>query len=184
MLLATIAYEAALYEASPKDSPDPLLPILPASPSSTRSSSPSLDFSTSPSASTSHLPHEYRYPPKPPSGSDQQTPFVIDLRWDSIYRRLRDPAPPAPERRQRDEVLPLPNTTAFQLSGTLQLILRARARAQRERLRAEEERRQRQRERRQGRRDGDRDETQRDNEESSRRTRTIPGALDMEEEGS
>ena len=163
MVLVFISYEDALHEASPKDSADPLAPIPPASVPST----PELDFpiaspSASPSASSTSLPLGYQYPPKPPSHTDPQTPYVLDLRLSAIYRRLRDPAPPAPERAP-DDLLPMPNTTAFQLTGTLRVLLQARTRARNQM----EERRRRKREQ----------------EERGRRQRTrIPGGLDIEGE--
>ncbi|KAJ3530285.1 hypothetical protein NM688_g7732 [Phlebia brevispora] len=115
MLLAAISYEAALYESSPKDSPDPLLPIPPqTSPSPTPlPSTPSPSPPQSPSSSPTMLP-TYAYPPKPPSATGVQTPYVMDVHLNMIYRRLRDPAPPAPERDARieaEDLLPLPNTT-------------------------------------------------------------------------
>lgn len=178
MLLAALAYENSLYEASPKGTPDPLLPIPPeTSPALTPlpSSPPSPNLDSDPT-----LPSTYAYPPKPPSASNTDTPYVMDVRLSAIYRRLRNPAPAVPEgsAREQDDLLPLPNTTPMELTGTLRMILRTRART-RDRQRQEEQRR----------RERDRRNAQGTAPRSERRRRqTLPGSLmadadDTDDEG-
>ena len=59
-----------------------------------------------------------------------EPPHILDLRLSQIIHRLRNPAPPPPERElSSEDLLPLPNTTPWQLPQTLQMLLRARARA-------------------------------------------------------
>ncbi|PSR81145.1 hypothetical protein PHLCEN_2v6480 [Hermanssonia centrifuga] len=112
MLLSTIAYETSLQSHMPANTPDPLLPISPLSPS------------------PSELQSEY--PPKPHQ-SMVQSQYVLDLRLRPIYERLKNPTPTPPERRNED-LLPLPNTTGWQLPGTIRMLVRAGERA---RLRTE-----------------------------------------------
>lgn len=141
MVLTTIAYETSLQSAMPSDTPDPLLPIPPPS------------TPTTPILFTADEddPHKSEAPSEPP--------YILDLRLSHVYRRLRNPAPPPPERELSSaDLLPLPNTTPWQLTNTLQILVRARARA-RQRARTEADA---QRER--GGEDGER--------------RTIPGGLD------
>ncbi len=112
MLLSTIAYEISLQSHMPANTPDPLLPISPLSPS------------------PSELQSEY--PPKPHQ-SVVQSQYVLDLRLRPIYERLTNPTPTPPERRNED-LLPLPNTTGWQLPGSIRMLVRAGERA---RLRTE-----------------------------------------------
>lgn len=141
MVLTTIAYETSLQSAMPTDTPDPLLPIPPPSTPGTPLFSADEDD-----------PHK--------SEALYEPPYILNLRMSHIYRRLRSPAPPPPERElSSDDLLPLPNTTTpWQLTNTLQVLIRARARA-RQRARTEGDAR-----RERGGEDGDR--------------RTVPGGLD------
>ncbi|KAF7792295.1 hypothetical protein EIP86_003331 [Pleurotus ostreatoroseus] len=168
MLLAAIAYETALYEASPKGTEDPLLPI---PPETTPSLTPSPSSPLSPNSdSDPTLSSTYAYPPKPPSQPSADAPYVMDVRLSAIYRRLRNPTPAAPERAARapgENLLPLPNTTPSELTGTLRMILQVRARTRDRQRQAEERRRERQmRNTTTGSRQGGR--------------RTLPGALDVD----
>lgn len=143
-ILTTIAYETSLYSALPTDAPDPLLPLPPPSTPST----PIL-FSADDDEDES---------PKEPS--IPESPYVLDLRLSHIVHRLRHPAPPPPERElTTEDLLPLPNTTPWQFSNTLQILMQARARA-RQRARSEADARR----------------TQAAGEEGERRT--VPGGLD------
>lgn len=141
MVLTTIAYETSLQAAMPTDTPDPLLPVPTSSATDT-----TVVFSADEDDS-----HKQETPP--------ESPYVIDLRIGHIYRRLRNPAPPPPEQElSPDDLLPLPNTTPWQLTNTLHILIRARARA-RQRARAE----------------GD---AQRERGGEDRDSRTVPGGLD------
>ncbi|GJE95454.1 hypothetical protein PsYK624_116380 [Phanerochaete sordida] len=143
MVLTTIAYETSLQSAMPSDTPDPLLPIPPRSPTAAHTI-----FAADEDEEDRHK-----------ADAAPESPYILDLRIGHIYRRLRNPAPPPPERElSSDDLLPLPNTTPWHLTNTLQILMRARARA-RQRARAEADAR-----REQAGEDGDR--------------RTIPGALD------
>lgn len=139
MVLTTVAYETSLQSAMPTDTPDPLLPLPP------------------PSAPATPILFSDEDSPKPET--TLESPYVLDLWFSHIVHRLRNPAPPPPERELLSEdLLPLPNTTPWQLSNTLQVIMRARARV-RQRARMEADTR-----REQGGEAGD--------------NRTIPGGLD------
>lgn len=141
MVLTTIAWETSLQAAMPTDTPDPLLPI-------PTSSTPDTTVVFSADEDDAHKPE-----------TPHESPYVIDLRIGHIYRRLRNPAPPPPEQElSPDDLLPLPNTTPWQLTNTLHILIRARARA-RQRARAE----------------GD---AQRERGGEERDSRTVPGGLD------
>lgn len=115
LLLTSIAYEASLAADMPADALDPLLPAPSESPAS---STPFLtDFDES----------------KP--SSREESPYIIDLRLSPIIHRLRQPVPTVPTREPPSTLLPLPNTTPWQLPGSLQLFMQARARM-RDRARA------------------------------------------------
>ena len=142
MLLTTIAYETSLQSAMPSGTPDPLLPIPPQSPPA------------SPLLSNENNDKSESLSTRPP--------YVLDLHLSHMIYRLRSAAPPPPERELPTEsLLPLPNTTPWQLTNTLRFLMRTRART-RQRPRADSETRRGQ--------DGDAAE--------ARDRRTIPGGLD------
>lgn len=88
-----------------------------------------------------------------------EPPYVLDLHLSQMIHRLRSPAPPPPERDpSSDDLLPLPNTTPWQLPNTLRMLVRARATA---RMRARNE-----------------VETRRGQDGEAEGGRTIPGGLD------
>lgn len=109
MLLTVIAYETSLAADMPADTQDPLLPTSPHSPASSTPFMSELDDD------------------KPPESTDE-SPYIIDLRLSPIIDRLRRPAPTVPVRDSEPSLLPLPNTTPWQLPGSLQLFMQARAR--------------------------------------------------------
>ncbi|KAI0633566.1 hypothetical protein C8Q77DRAFT_1115671 [Trametes polyzona] len=113
IVLTTIAYETSLARDMPPDTPDPLQPEpIPTTPTS----------------------------PLPLGGTDTKQPeatshegameYVIDLRLRTLLQRLRHPppVPPPPQTRLSTELLPLPNTTSFQLSQSIRMLARATAR--------------------------------------------------------
>ncbi|CAL1706937.1 unnamed protein product [Somion occarium] len=140
LLLVTIAYESAVAAEQPEDTPDPLLHIPnqqpPASPLST-----SLNDTEK---------------------SQQEPPYVLDLRVSTIMNRLRNPAPSPPPPPAPD-LLPLPNITS--VGSQLRFLTRARTRLQELRVRAAE----------QAARDPEGEEGGED------RQRRIPGGLDVNE---
>ena len=112
-VLATIAYETAYIRAMPPDTPDPLQPEpIPATP-------------------VSPLPLNGDDADKSmaPSPSDDGREYVVDIRLSTLRQRLRHPPPPPPPQQPNlnDELLPLPNTTTFQLTRSLNMLVRARA---------------------------------------------------------
>ncbi|KAH9930386.1 hypothetical protein B0H21DRAFT_761568 [Amylocystis lapponica] len=118
ILLTTIAYETSLTAAMPSDTPDPLLPnpAMPVAPLSTLAEEP------------------YKSIELPPS----EVPYVIDVRLSTIIERLRRPPPPPQGRESSgEELLPLPNTTPWQLPSSLRMFMRTRTQL-RERARSTE----------------------------------------------
>ncbi|KAG6832606.1 hypothetical protein H0H92_014442 [Tricholoma furcatifolium] len=120
-ILATIAYETAIYErSSDTNTLDMLLPI-PISPSTSSElftpmpSSPSLP-TTLP---TSMEQHTKSHPPLTTS------PYVVDLRFAPIVARLRNPPPT--QSVNSDASLPLPNTTPWPLPSGMRMMMRASA---------------------------------------------------------
>jgi hypothetical protein len=142
MVLVTIAYETSLQSAMPTGTVDPLLPIPPQSPLAT------------PLLSNEDSDKIGRLLSEPP--------YVLDLSLNHIIHRLRSPAPSPPEQRlSSEDLIPLPNTTPWQLTSTLRILMRMRAQVrQRTRTEAEGQR--------------SRDGEDRDASEG----RTIPGGLD------
>ncbi|KIP04866.1 hypothetical protein PHLGIDRAFT_31161 [Phlebiopsis gigantea 11061_1 CR5-6] len=137
MVLTTIAYETSVQAAMPADTPDPLLPLppsMPATPILFDEDAPKTDLQIEPQ-------------------------YIIDLHLRHIIHRLRNPAPPPAERdASAEDLLPLPNTTPFQLSNSLRLLMQIRARV---RTRAQNE-----------------TETRRGQGGEAGDNRTIPGGLD------
>ncbi|KAH9929532.1 uncharacterized protein BXZ73DRAFT_90387 [Epithele typhae] len=110
-ILATVSYETSLSLAMPPDTPDPLQaqPI----PAITPATPFPLDGPSS----------------KPFEPAPMVPEYILDLRLRTLLQRLRHPPPPPPpgETDLSDELLPLPNTTPFQLSRSLNMLVRARA---------------------------------------------------------
>ena len=121
-ILTTIAYETSFTLAIPSDTPDPLqpesIPHTPVSPST-------LDTNVS-------KPTETLYHDAPE--------YIIDLRLGPLLSRLRHPPPPPPPQQPNisQELLPLPNTTAFHLTRSLNMLVRARAQMRERTARATE----------------------------------------------
>jgi len=114
MVLTIIAYESSVATDMPATL-DPLLPIPSQSP-----------------LSTPFLP---KFNEDKPLEPPDEAPYIVDLRLSPIIDRLRRPAPPVPVRESTDShLLPLPNTTPWQLPNSLQLFMQARSRM-RERVR-------------------------------------------------
>jgi len=105
MVLTTIAYETSLATAtSGTDIADTLMYI---------------PESSDPQSSANQA--------KVENTSTTQLPYVLDLRFGTIIKRLRAPAPLVPRTSGRDELLPLPNTMPAELRESLRILLRARA---------------------------------------------------------
>ncbi|KAI0645909.1 hypothetical protein C8Q79DRAFT_966975 [Trametes meyenii] len=113
IILTTIAYETSLARDVPPDTPDPLQP----------DPIPSTPISPLPLDNTDAK------PPQAPLLEDG-TEYIIDLRLRTLLQRLRHPPaiPPPQQTRLSDELLPLPNTTSFQLRQSLRMLTRATAR--------------------------------------------------------
>ncbi|KAI0665955.1 hypothetical protein C8Q78DRAFT_985373 [Trametes maxima] len=112
VILTTIAYETSLARDVPPDTPDPLQP----------DPIPSTPISPLPLGGTDA---------KPPDSSlhEDEAEYIIDLRLQTLLQRLRHPPPVPPQQtRLSDELLPLPNTTSFQLRQSLRMLTRATAR--------------------------------------------------------
>jgi hypothetical protein len=112
LLLTTIAYETSLYNASPADTPDNLLPVspLPYSP---------LPLLASPSSTTMGI-HTKLFAPRDVSA------LIIDVRLAPVLARLRNAAPIS-HQSLTEPSLPLPNTTQWPLPTGLRTFIRARA---------------------------------------------------------
>ncbi|KAI0762080.1 hypothetical protein BD413DRAFT_585377 [Trametes elegans] len=111
-ILTAVAYETSLTRDMPADTPDPLQPV--PIPSTPISPLPIDDTDVKPLDSALH---------------EDGTEYIIDLRLRPLLQRLRHPpsVPPPPQPRISEDLLPLPNTTSFQLAQSLRL-LRASAR--------------------------------------------------------
>ncbi|KAI0705007.1 hypothetical protein C8T65DRAFT_810050 [Cerioporus squamosus] len=112
-ILTTIAYETSFTLAMPPDTPDPLQPEpIPVTP-------------------TSPLPFVGEDVDKPmvSTSSDNGPKYVVDIRLRPLLQRLRHPPPPPPPQQPNlnEELLPLPNTTTFQLTRSLNMLVRASA---------------------------------------------------------
>ena len=154
-ILVTIAYETSLALVAAPNTPDPL--------------------QTEPTTATPTSPY-------PPDGSNNKpfnttTPesdpeYVIDLRLRTLISRLRHPPSPPPPQQPSlsDDLLPLPNTTHFQLSRSLSMLARAGARLRERTARAEDARANRPLN------EGRRDQAAREE------PRRVPGAIDDTEE--
>lgn len=110
IILTAIAYETSLARDVPPDTPDPLqpepIPTTPIYPI------PRGDGDSKSSNSTSH---------------ESETEYIIDLRLRTLLQRLRHPppVPPPPQTRTAEDLLPLPNTSPFQLSQGIRMLARA-----------------------------------------------------------
>ncbi|KAI0358673.1 hypothetical protein OH77DRAFT_1502493 [Trametes cingulata] len=113
IVLTTIAFETSLARDLPPDTLDPLQPE--SIPSTPISPLPLDGANVKPTDSTLH---------------EDGTEYIIDLRFRTMLQRLRHPPPVPPPRTTSlsDELLPLPNTTAFQLSQSIRTLARATAR--------------------------------------------------------
>ncbi|KAI0779698.1 hypothetical protein C8Q74DRAFT_1316215 [Fomes fomentarius] len=111
-VLTTIAYETSFTLAMPPDTHDPLRPetknLPPMSP-------PTTDADSGKAMDTS-----YHDDPE----------YIIDLRLRTLLSRLRHPPSPPPPQQPSlsQELLPLPNTTSFHLTRSLNLLARAQMR--------------------------------------------------------
>ncbi|KAL1942383.1 hypothetical protein VTO73DRAFT_5985 [Trametes versicolor] len=113
IILTTIAYETSLARDVPPDTPDPLQPEpIPTTPISFI---PRGDGDSKSSNSISH---------------ESETEYIMDLRLRTLLQRLRHPppVPPPPPTRTAEDLLPLPNTSPFQLSQGIRMLARATAR--------------------------------------------------------
>ncbi|RPD53527.1 hypothetical protein L227DRAFT_557527 [Lentinus tigrinus ALCF2SS1-6] len=112
-ILTTIAYETSFIRAMPPDTPDPLqpepIPAIPVSPLPLNGDDTDKSMVSTPSN----------------SGPE----YVVDIRLRALLQRLRHPPPPPPPQQPNlsDDLLPLPNTTTFQLTRSLNMLVRARA---------------------------------------------------------
>ncbi|OCH88871.1 hypothetical protein OBBRIDRAFT_794821 [Obba rivulosa] len=151
MLLTTIAYETSYLADMPSDTPDSLLPI-PAAPT------------TFPSTSCDS------------SKESPAPPYIMDIRFGLLFDRLRHPHPPPPPRdRSSDDLLPLPNTTLFQMTSNFNRLMRTRERL-RDRIQELEVAAAR------AQRELDaRDRQGAERPANTERSRTIPGAMDTED---
>ncbi|KAI0829805.1 hypothetical protein BC628DRAFT_1532603 [Trametes gibbosa] len=113
IVLTVIAYETSLARDMPPDTSDPLQPE--AIPTTSASHIPLSDVDTKRSATVLH---------------EDETEYVVDLRLRTLLQRLRHPPtlPPPPQTRLSEDLLPLPNTTSFQLSQSIRMLARATAR--------------------------------------------------------
>ncbi|KAI0743928.1 hypothetical protein C8Q80DRAFT_1184089 [Daedaleopsis nitida] len=161
-ILITIAYETSFTLAMPPDTPDTLQPDV-------ISSTP---MSSTISDNDNSKPMDSTY------STDSEPEYIIDLRLRPLLNRLRHPPPPPPLQRVplSDELLPLPNTTAFQLSRSLNMLMRARAQL---RERAARQAAESERTRREGQRTEDRRERQPGEEQETRR---VPGSMGEEDD--
>lgn len=160
IVLTTIAYETSLARDLPPDTPDPLQPEpIPRTPISPL---PLDDDNSKLPESTSH---------------DSETEYIIDLRLRTLLQRLRHPppVPPPPQPRLSEDLLPLPNTTPFQLSQSIRRLARATTRG-RASARRNEPGQGSAAERQEGRNPG---RTGQDSSES----RTVPGGMASDDEG-
>ncbi|PIL36088.1 hypothetical protein GSI_01748 [Ganoderma sinense ZZ0214-1] len=161
-ILITIAYETSFVLASPPDTSDPLQPD--PIPPTTVSPLPIDDPDIKPLVPTV-------------TSYENQPEYIVDIRLRPLLQRLRHPpTPPPPQQTSlNEELLPLPNTTSFQLSQSINMLVRAQARMRERAARTAEAQRanrsagesQRTRERRLG---------------EVREERRVPGALDGEGE--
>ncbi|TBU31564.1 hypothetical protein BD309DRAFT_886759 [Dichomitus squalens] len=164
-ILIIIAYETSFVLASPPDTSDPLLPH-PIPPSSALSLTLG-DPDTKPLDSTS-------------AAYNDEPEYIVDIRLGPLLRRLRNPPTPPPPQQNNpsDELLPLPNTTSFQLSQSLNMLARARARMRERAARAADNQRTDQSA-------GESDRTRERQSGEPREERTVPGGLREEgEDGS
>ncbi|KAI0368269.1 hypothetical protein BV20DRAFT_998803 [Pilatotrama ljubarskyi] len=164
VIITTIAFETSLARDLPPDTPDPLQPE--PIPSTPISPLPLDGANAKPTDSTLH---------------EEETEYIIDLRLRTILQRLRHPPPVPPPQPTRlsDDLLPLPNTTAFQLSQSIRTLARATARG-RERAGAARSGESGQNGSRRGQRARGSDRSER--EEPPEETRRVPGGMASDDE--
>ena len=160
-ILIIVAYETSFVLASPPDTPDPLQPeAIPPTPASPL---PIDDPDAKPLDSTS-------------ASYDNEPEYIVDIQLRPLLQRLRHPPPPPPPQQNinnlNEELLPLPNTTSFQLSQSLNMIVRARARMRERAARAADNQRT----------TGESARTRERQPGEPREGRTVPGGLSEEED--
>ncbi|KAF8973208.1 hypothetical protein BDZ97DRAFT_662597 [Flammula alnicola] len=120
LLLTTIAYETSVYYASDEADPqDMLLPGLP-TPFAIPIFQPPIATQQESSFSSTMPP---THPKRGPISTMHEIPLVIDLHLNSIMTHLRHPPPP-PRVTNPGPILPVPNTTPWQLPG-MRMLMRA-----------------------------------------------------------